>query len=74
MGKHISLSYRTCKVTYHRPFYASLGIMTTRMLLHLQKSILQDDNLDVVVADLNWTIDQSHSKHRTFKVPLKDWR
>jgi len=46
------------------PFYASLGIMTTRMLLHLLKSTLQDGDSDMVTADLNWTIDQPHGSIR----------
>jgi len=37
------------------PFYAFLGIMTSRMVLNLHRSQVTDDNLDVIVYDLNWT-------------------
>jgi hypothetical protein len=41
------------------PFYASLGIMTSRMVLNLHRSQVTDDNLDVIVYDLNWTTSRS---------------
>jgi hypothetical protein len=43
------------------PFYASLGIMTCRMLLHLLRSTVRDGGVDVVPADLDWTATQSHT-------------
>ena len=61
----LSLSLYNRQLTDHRPFYASLGIMTTRLLLHLLKSTLQDGELDIIAADLNWTVDQTHETLRT---------
>lgn len=47
------------------PFYASLGIMTTRMLLHLLKNSAHDGKVEVVVADLNWTKSKYHAATST---------
>ncbi|KAF8348819.1 hypothetical protein F5887DRAFT_1097461 [Amanita rubescens] len=52
------------------PFYASLGIMTTRMLLHLLESTLKYDEVNIVAADLDWTIDQNHDRLRFGSVSL----
>ncbi|KAF8690211.1 hypothetical protein AX14_003069, partial [Amanita brunnescens Koide BX004] len=44
------------------PFYASLGIMTSRMVLHLLKNLARD-NERVVVVDLNWTVRDAEVGH-----------
>ncbi|KIL64410.1 hypothetical protein M378DRAFT_11435 [Amanita muscaria Koide BX008] len=43
------------------PFYASLGIMTSRMVLHLHRSQQTDANLDVVVNDFNFINHTTHT-------------
>jgi hypothetical protein len=49
-----------------RPFYASLGIMTSRMVLHLLKNLANDGDLAVVVVDLNWTVLDTEERNRTW--------
>ena len=47
-----------------RPFYASLGIMTSRMVLHLLKNLARVGDLDIAIIDLNWTLD-TETRNRT---------
>jgi len=43
------------------PFYASLGIMTSRLFLHLYRSQQTDDNLDVVINGFDFVNHTTHT-------------
>ena len=41
--------------------------MTSRMILHMLKNLASDDDLEVIVVDLNWTVRDAELEagHRT---------